>query len=193
MNDVGVYARDGITGERPAGSIGFATLRGGDVVGEHTVIFAGTGERIEISHRATSRAEFRERRVARRALRGRASVQQANPGCSTCATCSDYAEEGLEMSSTHPFDLSGRIALVTGGGSGLGLAIAHGLARAGARVVINGRNRPKLEAAQAQASALGINLRVAAFDVTSEADVAEGIGALGRRSERSTSSSTTPA
>ena len=58
LSEVGVYAREGITGERPAGTIGFATLRGGDVVGEHTVIYAGTGERIEISHRATSRANF---------------------------------------------------------------------------------------------------------------------------------------
>ena len=54
----GVYAREGVTGERKAGTIGFATLRGGDVVGEHTVVFAGTGERVELSHRATSRQMF---------------------------------------------------------------------------------------------------------------------------------------
>jgi 4-hydroxy-tetrahydrodipicolinate reductase len=53
-----VYAREGHTGERPAGAIGFAALRGGDVVGEHTVIFAGAGERIELAHRATSRQNF---------------------------------------------------------------------------------------------------------------------------------------
>jgi 4-hydroxy-tetrahydrodipicolinate reductase len=53
-----VYAREGVTGERPPGAIGFATLRGGDVVGEHMVIFAGTGERVEIAHRATSRQNF---------------------------------------------------------------------------------------------------------------------------------------
>ena len=53
-----VYAREGVTGERRAGTIGFATLRGGDVVGEHTVIFAGTGERVELTHRATSRQTF---------------------------------------------------------------------------------------------------------------------------------------
>ncbi|MEO5766652.1 MAG: 4-hydroxy-tetrahydrodipicolinate reductase [Casimicrobiaceae bacterium] len=53
-----VYAREGHTGERRAGSIGFATLRGGDVVGEHTVVFAGTGERVELAHRATSRQNF---------------------------------------------------------------------------------------------------------------------------------------
>jgi 4-hydroxy-tetrahydrodipicolinate reductase len=54
----GVYAREGVTGERRTGTIGFATLRGGDVVGEHTVIFAGAGERIELTHRATSRQNF---------------------------------------------------------------------------------------------------------------------------------------
>ena len=53
-----VYAREGHTGERPAGAIGFATVRGGDIVGEHTVLFAGAGERIEITHRATSRQTF---------------------------------------------------------------------------------------------------------------------------------------
>jgi 4-hydroxy-tetrahydrodipicolinate reductase len=50
--------RDGITGERKVGDIGFASLRGGDVVGEHTVILAGAGERIELTHRATQRAIF---------------------------------------------------------------------------------------------------------------------------------------
>ena len=58
LADCAVYARDGVTGERPPGAIGFATLRGGDVVGEHQVIFAGTGERVEIAHRATSRDNF---------------------------------------------------------------------------------------------------------------------------------------
>ena len=53
-----VYAREGLTGERKPRTIGFATLRGGDVVGEHAVIFAGTGGRIEIAHRATSRQNF---------------------------------------------------------------------------------------------------------------------------------------
>lgn len=50
--------RDGVTGPRRADSIGFASLRGGDVVGDHTVIFAGEGERIEITHRATDRRIF---------------------------------------------------------------------------------------------------------------------------------------
>jgi 4-hydroxy-tetrahydrodipicolinate reductase len=54
----GVYARHGVTGERKPRSIGFATLRGGDVVGDHTVIFAGPGERVELSHRASSRMTF---------------------------------------------------------------------------------------------------------------------------------------
>jgi 4-hydroxy-tetrahydrodipicolinate reductase len=58
LDDVAVPARHGITGERKAGSIGFASLRGGDVVGEHTVLFASEGERIEITHRATSRKLF---------------------------------------------------------------------------------------------------------------------------------------
>ena len=58
LADCAVYAREGVTGERAPGTIGFAALRGGDVVGEHTVIFAGTGERVEISHRATSRENF---------------------------------------------------------------------------------------------------------------------------------------
>ncbi|MEO5699667.1 MAG: 4-hydroxy-tetrahydrodipicolinate reductase [Casimicrobiaceae bacterium] len=58
LTDCAVYARHGATGERSRGSIGFAALRGGDVVGDHNVIFAGTGERIELSHRALSRQNF---------------------------------------------------------------------------------------------------------------------------------------
>lgn len=53
-----VYGREGITGERDPSTIGFATVRGGDIVGDHTVMFAGTGERIEITHKASSRATF---------------------------------------------------------------------------------------------------------------------------------------
>jgi 4-hydroxy-tetrahydrodipicolinate reductase len=53
-----VYGREGVTGERDPSTIGFATLRGGDVVGDHTVIFAGDGERLEIAHKASSRATF---------------------------------------------------------------------------------------------------------------------------------------
>jgi len=58
LRDHAVYARQGVTGERRPGTIGFATLRGGDVVGEHTVLFAGAGERLELTHRATSRRNF---------------------------------------------------------------------------------------------------------------------------------------
>lgn len=60
LSEVAVYGREGITGERTPGTIGFATVRGGDIVGDHTVMFAGTGERIEISHKAGSRATFAE-------------------------------------------------------------------------------------------------------------------------------------
>jgi len=54
----GVFARHGNTGERKGGTIGFSVARGGDIVGDHTVYFAGTGERIEITHRASSRATY---------------------------------------------------------------------------------------------------------------------------------------
>lgn len=60
LPDIAVYCREGITGERAASTIGFATVRGGDIVGDHTAIFAGTGERVEISHKAASRATFAE-------------------------------------------------------------------------------------------------------------------------------------
>jgi len=53
-----VYGREGVTGERDPSTIGFATIRGGDVVGDHTVLFAGTGERIEITHKSSSRATY---------------------------------------------------------------------------------------------------------------------------------------
>jgi 4-hydroxy-tetrahydrodipicolinate reductase len=58
LKDCAVYAREGVTGERDPSSIGFATVRGGDIVGDHTVLFAGTGERIEITHRSASRATY---------------------------------------------------------------------------------------------------------------------------------------
>lgn len=58
LDDCAVYAREGITGEREDGTIGFSTIRAGDIVGEHTVMFADEGERIEISHKATSRMTF---------------------------------------------------------------------------------------------------------------------------------------
>jgi 4-hydroxy-tetrahydrodipicolinate reductase len=68
-----VYGREGVTGERDPSTIGFATVRGGDIVGDHTVLFAGTGERIEITHKASSRATF-----AQGALRA-ARFLKANP------------------------------------------------------------------------------------------------------------------
>ena len=54
----GVFAREGVTGERDPSSIGFATIRGGDIVGDHTVLFAGIGERIEITHKSSSRVTY---------------------------------------------------------------------------------------------------------------------------------------
>jgi gluconate 5-dehydrogenase len=84
------------------------------------------------------------------------------------------------MAALQPFDLSGRTAVVTGGGSGLGFAIAKGLAQAGARVVINGRNRAKLDAAGAQLVADGHAVTVAAFDVTDEAAVNAGMADIER-------------
>jgi len=53
-----VYGREGVTGERKNTTIGFATVRGGDIVGDHTALFAGIGERVEITHKASSRATF---------------------------------------------------------------------------------------------------------------------------------------
>ena len=70
-----VRTRDGHTGPRPAGAIGFATLRGGSVVGEHTVVFAGPAERIELTHRAESRDIF-----ARGALRAALWAYPRKPG-----------------------------------------------------------------------------------------------------------------
>ena len=58
LKDCAVYTREGVTGERDPSSIGFATIRGGDIVGDHTVLFAGIGERIEISHKSSSRATY---------------------------------------------------------------------------------------------------------------------------------------
>ena len=58
LRDCAVFEREGVTGERDRNSIGFATIRAGDIVGDHTVMFAGTGERVEITHKASSRANF---------------------------------------------------------------------------------------------------------------------------------------
>jgi 4-hydroxy-tetrahydrodipicolinate reductase len=75
LNEVAVYAREGHTGPRKSGSIGFATIRGGDIVGDHTVIFAGEGERIEISHKSSSRQSY-----AQGALRAAAFLQNQTKG-----------------------------------------------------------------------------------------------------------------
>ncbi len=58
LSECAVYGREGVTGERAPATIGFATVRGGDIVGDHTVLFAGMGERVEIAHKASSRATF---------------------------------------------------------------------------------------------------------------------------------------
>ncbi len=75
LKEVGVYARHGLIGERKPREIGIQSLRGGDVVGEHTVVFAGLGERIEITHRAHSRDNF-----ARGALHAALWVVRQPPG-----------------------------------------------------------------------------------------------------------------
>jgi 4-hydroxy-tetrahydrodipicolinate reductase len=72
LKDCAVYGREGHTGERPATQIGFSTIRGGDIVGDHTVLFAGTGERIEITHKSASRMSYALGSLrAARFLRGR--------------------------------------------------------------------------------------------------------------------------
>ena len=58
LDECAIYGREGVTGERDPSTIGFATVRGGDVVGDHTVLFAGIGERVELTHKASSRATF---------------------------------------------------------------------------------------------------------------------------------------
>jgi 4-hydroxy-tetrahydrodipicolinate reductase len=73
LEDAGVFARHGNAGERKPGSIGFSAARGGDIVGDHTVFFAGPGERIEITHRSSSRATYAQGAMrAARFLAGRA-------------------------------------------------------------------------------------------------------------------------
>ena len=72
LPECAVYDRHGTTGERRSGTIGFAALRGGDLVGDHTALFAGIGERIEITHRSTSRATYAQGAVrAARYVMGR--------------------------------------------------------------------------------------------------------------------------
>ena len=74
LKDCAVYAREGVTGERDPSTIGFSTIRGGDIVGDHTVLFAGTGERIEVTHKSSSREIYAQGRLrAARFLAGRTS------------------------------------------------------------------------------------------------------------------------
>jgi len=75
LADSAVYARHGMIGERPAGEIGIQTIRAGDIVGEHTLLLAGPGERIELTHRAHSRDNF-----ARGAVRAAVWVVGKEPG-----------------------------------------------------------------------------------------------------------------
>jgi 4-hydroxy-tetrahydrodipicolinate reductase len=75
LEQVGVYGRHGIIGERRAEEIGIQTIRGGDIVGEHTVLFAGVGERLELTHRAHSRDNF-----ARGAVKAAMWVVNQAPG-----------------------------------------------------------------------------------------------------------------
>ncbi|MGH8729991.1 MAG: 4-hydroxy-tetrahydrodipicolinate reductase [Burkholderiales bacterium] len=75
LDEVAIYDRHGMTGERPGNAIGFAAVRAGDVVGEHTVMFAAEGERLEITHRASSRATF-----ANGALRAARFVKEKQSG-----------------------------------------------------------------------------------------------------------------
>jgi 4-hydroxy-tetrahydrodipicolinate reductase len=75
LEDCAIYGREGVTGVRDRQTIGFATVRGGDVVGDHTVMFLGEGERIEITHKASSRSNF-----ARGALRAAQWLHRREPG-----------------------------------------------------------------------------------------------------------------
>lgn len=76
LNEVAVYGREGQTGARERDTIGFATVRGGDIVGDHTVMFAADGERVEISHKASSRMSF-----ARGAVRAAVWLADKPAGC----------------------------------------------------------------------------------------------------------------
>ena len=75
LDDCAVYGREGHTGERDRATIGFSTIRAGDIVGEHTVMFASEGERIEITHKASSRATF-----ANGAVRAAKWLAEQSPG-----------------------------------------------------------------------------------------------------------------
>jgi 4-hydroxy-tetrahydrodipicolinate reductase len=75
LADCAVFGREGVTGVRDPSTIGFATVRGGDIIGDHTVLFAGTGERIEITHKSSSRATY-----AQGSLRAARFIARRGPG-----------------------------------------------------------------------------------------------------------------
>ena len=75
LADNAVFGREGVTGARDPSTIGFATVRGGDIIGDHTVLFAGIGERIEITHKGTSRATY-----AQGSLRAARFLAHTGPG-----------------------------------------------------------------------------------------------------------------
>ena len=75
LQEVAVYGREGMIGEREQQTIGFATVRGGDIIGDHTALFADLGERLEITHKASSRSTF-----AQGALRAALWLQNKQPG-----------------------------------------------------------------------------------------------------------------
>ena len=75
LSECAVYGREGVTGARDPSTIGFATVRGGDIIGDHTVLFAGTGERIEVSHKASNRSIY-----AQGSLRAARFLANAKPG-----------------------------------------------------------------------------------------------------------------
>ena len=90
LDAAGVRARDGQTGERPPGAIGFASLRGGEIVGEHTLLFAGAAEHISISHKALDRRIF-----AAGAVRAALWARGRPPGLYTMADVIGLTDEGL--------------------------------------------------------------------------------------------------
>ncbi|MCL4168839.1 UNVERIFIED_CONTAM: hypothetical protein GTU68_030571 [Idotea baltica] len=75
LEDCAIYGREGITGERDRKTIGFSTVRAGDIVGDHTVLFASEGERVEITHKASSRMAF-----SRGAVRAACWIDEQEPG-----------------------------------------------------------------------------------------------------------------
>ena len=85
FDEVAARGRDGVTGARPRGEIGFAALRGGDVVGEHSVIFAADGERLELSCRSAEPPDLRPRRSSGGALGGGAGARPLHDGGTSSA------------------------------------------------------------------------------------------------------------